>query len=44
MASTRSVTYTDITGRRLATPARGVNIKTTTMSDGTVRTQKVIMR
>ncbi len=44
MASTRSVTYTDIMGRRLASPARGVNIKTTTMSDGTVRTQKVIMR
>lgn len=44
MASTRSVTYTDITGRRLASPARGVNIRTTTLSDGTVHTQKVIVR
>lgn len=38
------VSYTDLSGRTLSIPAHGVNIKIETLSDGTVRTSKVIVR
>ena len=43
-APVNRVTYTDLSGRRLSAPAHGVNIKSETLSDGTVRTSKVIVR
>ena len=36
--------YYNIDGVRFATPTKGVNIVRTTMKDGTVKTQKVIMK
>lgn len=40
----KSVTYTDISGRKVASPAKGLYIKSTTLDDGTVRTAKVFVK
>lgn len=36
-----SVTYTDLQGRQMDRPSRGINLRTVRYSDGTVKTQKV---
>lgn len=41
-AEVKSVTYTDASGRRTSTPARGLYIKTVKLSDGTVKSTKVV--
>ena len=38
------VTYYDLSGRRLAAPVKGLCIQVTTMSDGSVKTNKMWMR
>lgn len=40
----KSISYTDISGRKVSKPAHGLFIKTATMADGTVRTSKVVIR
>lgn len=40
----RSVVYTDLSGRRVAEPVSGIYIKTTTLSDGSVKNVKVVRR
>ena len=42
--SIRKVTFSDLTGRRLASPTRGVVIRTTTYDDGTTRNEKIIQK
>ena len=38
----KSVEYTDLSGRRIARPTNGVYVKTTTFSDGTKESKKVV--
>ncbi|WP_028896324.1 hypothetical protein [Prevotella sp. HUN102] len=38
------VVYFDVTGKRVAQPTTGVNIKVVKMLDGTVKTSKVVVR
>ena len=40
----KSISYTDLSGRKVARPAKGLYIKSTTLDDGTVRTEKVIFK
>ena len=40
--SVKSVEYTDLSGRRIARPTNGVYVKTTTFSDGTKESKKVV--
>ena len=42
--SFRGVTYTDLSGRQVAHPTKGLYIKTATLADGTVKTTKVILK
>jgi len=44
MADVTSVRYTDLSGRKVQKPAHGLYIKTVTMSDGTVKSEKVLRR
>jgi len=43
-AGETSVSYTDLLGRKVSKPSHGLYIKSATMSDGTVKTKKVIVR
>lgn len=40
----KNVTYTDLSGRKVNRPAQGIYIKSTTLSDGTVKTTKVLVK
>lgn len=40
----QSVSFTDLSGRRVSSLGRGIYVKNTTLSDGSVRTSKVIRR
>jgi len=44
MADVTSVRYTDLSGRTVQKPAHGLYIKTVTLTDGTVKSTKVMMR
>lgn len=41
-ATVKSVTYTDASGRQTTAPARGLYIKTVKLSDGTIKSTKVV--
>lgn len=41
-ADVKSVSYTDLSGRRVATPSKGVYVKTMKMADGSVKSVKVV--
>ena len=43
-AVVKSVKYVDLSGRMVATPQHGVFVKKTVMSDGSVKTSKVVVR
>lgn len=43
-AATKSVTYTDLAGRRVSKPAHGLFVKTVVKADGKVQTSKVILK
>lgn len=40
----KGIVYTDLSGRRVANPAKGIYIKTTTYADGNVRNVKIVKR
>ena len=44
LKSVKSISYTDLSGRKVTRPAKGLYIKSTTLDDGTVRTEKVIFK
>lgn len=41
-ADVKSVSYTDIAGRKVSNPTHGLYVRTLTMADGTVKSQKVM--
>lgn len=41
-ADVKSVSYTDLSGRKVSQPTHGLYVRTLTMADGTVKSQKVI--
>lgn len=43
-AQPKSTTYTDLSGRAVQHPQNGIFIKTTVMSDGSVKTSKVVVK
>ena len=43
-AQAKSVSYIDLSGRSVSKPQHGVFVKKTTMSDGSVKTSKVVVR
>jgi len=40
----KNVTYTDLSGRKIATPTSGVYVKSVTYADGSVKVMKVVKR
>lgn len=43
-SAAQTATYYDMTGRRVAAPAKGLYVKKTTLADGSVKSQKVVLQ